>query len=97
MMNYEGYVDINDKVSMEEFGRFTAINDKKSKITNMVAIRKMSLSNYDYKTNLLELKSLDDEYRGYARAGDCDSDVLFQKRLAVVNKINEIEAVLRTL
>lgn len=97
MIEFTEYKDINEKVSMEEFGRFVAINDKKAKVTNMLALRKMSLSNYDYKSNLLELKSLDDEYKSYARAGNCDEQILCEKRVAVVRKIEEIEAVLRTI
>lgn len=96
-MEFNEYEDINKNVSMEEFGRFVAINDKKARVTNMIALRKMSLGGYDYKSNLLELKSLDDDYKSYARTGNCDPELLFQKRLAVVNKITELENVLRTL
>ena len=77
MMEFDDYEDINKNVSMEEFGRFVAINDKKAKVTNMIALRKMSLSGFDYKTNLLELKSLDEDYKSYARAGNCDPDLLY--------------------
>ena len=97
MMEFDDYEDINKNVSMEEFGRFVAINDKKARVTNMVALRKMSLGGFDYKTNLLALKSLDDDYKSYARAGNCDPEILYQKRLAVVNKIIELENILRTL
>ncbi|MGL4449766.1 MAG: hypothetical protein ACRCTZ_01075 [Sarcina sp.] len=97
MIEFNEYEDINKNVSMEEFGRFVAINDKKARVTNMIALRKMSLGGYDYKSNLLELKSLDDDYKSYARAGNCDPELLFKKRLAVVNKITELEKILRTL
>ncbi|MGL4656022.1 MAG: hypothetical protein ACRCWM_09065 [Sarcina sp.] len=97
MMEFNEYEDINKNVSMEEFGRFVAINDKKARVTNMIAIRKMSLGGFDYKAHLLELKSLDDAYKNYAREGSCDADLLFQKRLAVVKKIEELESILRTL
>ncbi|MGL5069421.1 MAG: hypothetical protein ACRC6T_16705 [Sarcina sp.] len=96
-MDVNKYKDINENVSMEEFGRFVAINDKKSKVTNMLALRKMSLAGFDYKSNLLELKSLDDEYKNYARQGDCNADKLLEKRIAVVKKIEELEKVVRSL
>ncbi|WP_297520792.1 hypothetical protein [uncultured Clostridium sp.] len=96
-MNLNDYEDINKNVSMEEFGRFVAINDKKSKVTNMLALRKMSMAGFDYKSNLLELKSFDDEYKRYARKGNCDQILLCEKRVAVVRKIEEIEKVLRSL
>ncbi|MGL4741039.1 MAG: hypothetical protein ACRC41_09560 [Sarcina sp.] len=97
MSNFEEYVDINENVSLEEFGRFVAINDKKSKVTNMIALRKMKNAGIDHKTHLLELKKLDDDYRNYVRSGNCDEQILYEKRLAVINKINELEKLLYTL
>lgn len=97
MNDFENFNDINENVSMEEFGRFIIINDRKSKLTNMFAIKRMINGGYDYKTNLLELKNLDDDYRNYARKGNCDIQILSEKRLAVVKKLEEIENVLRTI
>ncbi|MGL4989721.1 MAG: hypothetical protein ACRC57_00945 [Sarcina sp.] len=97
MSNFEKIKDINENVSMEEFGRFIIINDRKSRLTNMVAIRKFANIGFDYKKHLLELKNLDDEYRAYARIGNCDAQELYKKRLAVVKKLEELEQVLRSI
>lgn len=96
MTDFESY-DINENVSMEEFGRFTAINDRKAKLTNMVSIKRMANAGFDYKTNLLELKNLDDDYRAYVRLGNCNNKIIYEKRLAVVRKIEDLERVLATI
>lgn len=93
-MNYE---NINIKVSLEEIGRFTAIDDKKSKVTGMLALRRMKNAGIDPVPHLEELRKLDNDYRSYVRAGNSDNNIIYQKRLAVVNKIIELEKILKTI
>lgn len=91
------YENININVSLEEIGRFTALDDKKSKVTGMLALRRMKNAGLDASAHLEELRKLDSDYRTYVRAGNCDNTIVYQKRLAVVNKITELEEILKTL
>lgn len=97
MENFKKIEDINGNVSMEELGKFIIINDRKSKLTSMVSLNKFANSDFDYKTNLLELTTLDKDYRDYVRAGNCDSEIVYKKRLAVVKKLEELEEILKTI
>lgn len=97
MEEFKKIKDINHNVSMEELGKFIIINDRKAKLTSMLSLKKFSTSDFDYKTNLLELISLDNNYRDYVRAGNCNSDILYKKRLAVVKKLEELEEILKTI
>lgn len=93
MENFKKIEDINGNVSMEELGKFIIINDRKSKLS----LNKFANSDFDYKTNLLELTTLDKDYRDYVRAGNCDSEIVYKKRLAVVKKLEELEEILKTI
>lgn len=91
------YEDINRNVSLEEMGRFTVIDDKIAKVTGMLAARKMANAGLDVRKIFFELKEIDNDYKTYVRAGNCDNKIVYEKRLAVVNKITEIENLLKTL
>lgn len=97
MENFKKIEDMNSNVSMEELGKFIIINDRKSKLTSMVSLNKFANSDFDYKTNLLELTTLDNNYRDYVRAGNCNGELVYKKRLAVVKKLEELEEILKTI
>lgn len=97
MEDFKNVKDLNYNVSMEELGRFIVLNDRKSKVTSMFSLKKFAESGFDYKKNLLELITLEKDYKDYARTGNCDSDLLYKKRLAVVKKLEELEEILKTI